>query len=270
MYEIVNLYDVNFEDLAHVHNIAFSDYVTPMQTTPEQLEAYFKVAGVDCKQSFGAYYQNKLIGILANAVDYYRGGMVAWDAITGIAKEHRGKGLFSKLFESTRECLKSNGINRYFLDVITANENACTVYKKKGAQIEREFSFLTGRTDSQFGSKMEVKITPLSSSHKDELAYYDPSFGNRIVGLCRDYDNYQVLEAENVAVIISKQGRISQIRYAGTDETEQLCSILTYLSQKFDNLSISNIPITEISLIHALLQNNFRVKLNQYEMSMEL
>jgi len=274
MYEFRNLENISFEDLANAHNLVFSDYVVPKHTTAEEIEAYFKVTGVNHSQSFGAFYEDKLIGLLANSVDTFRGKTVAYDAMTGIAREHRGKGLFSKLFEHTKISLKNNNITHYYLEVITTNEKAYTIYKHKGGNVDREFSFLTGRMNKDFYKNAEIKISPLSTFPKKEFSNYEPSFGNRIVSLHRDIESYQVAYIEsknkNVSVIFSNQGRIPQIKFDGPDDIDLLHAVFSYLSRNFENLKISNIPVDESELIKELLNIGFSILVNQYEMCIEL
>jgi len=274
MYEFRNLEDVSFEDLTNTWNLAFSDYIVPVDITPKKIETYFKVAGVDISQSFGAFYNDALIGLLINSVGTFRGKTVAYDAMTGIVPEHRGKGIFSQLFEYTKNSLKNNGIKHYYLEVITTNEKAYSIYKKKGGKVDREFSFLIGKMDNDFYNSADVKVSPLSVFPKEELSKYEPSFGNRIVALHQNIDDFQVayIEAENrnAAAIFSSQGGIPQVMFNGANDNDLLRAIFTYLSRNFENLRISNIPITETELISELLAIGFKIQVNQYEMSILL
>jgi len=274
MYEFRNLEKVGFEDLTNTWNSAFSDYIVPVNMTPDDTEAYFKLLGIDRSQSFGVFYKGTLVGLLMNSVDTFKGRVVAYDAMTGIIPEHRGKGLFSQLFEYTKNSLKSNGVTHYYLEVITTNENAIAIYKKKGGKIEREFSYITGKMDYDFYHNAMVKALPLSSFPKRELSKYEPSFGNHIAALHRNIDDYQVAYAEAVnrksAVIFSTQGLVPQIMFNGADDNALLCSVFKHLLQCFENVRISNIPITEAKLINELLHIGFKVLVNQYEMCIEL
>jgi GNAT superfamily N-acetyltransferase len=274
VYQYKNLENVTLDEVTRTWNLAFSDYIVPITMTPESIEAYFKVTGVDESKSYGAFYDDTLVGLLVNSVDTFRGETAAYDAMTGIVPEHRGSGLFSKLFEYTADGLKRNGIKRYYLEVITANEKACAIYKKKGGKIQREFSVLEGKIQSDFYSNTEVEILPLSSFPKEEISVYEPSFGNRVTSLYRNIDDYQVANAKMgrriTAAIFSKQGSIRQILYKGEADRDLLRAVLTYLSQNYEKLSISNIPVTETELISELLNVGFKVLVNQYEMCIEL
>ena len=275
MYKFRNIEKIGFEELAHTWNLAFSDYILPMSMTPESIEAYFKVSGVERSQSFSAFYEDALVGLLVNSVDTFRGKVVAYDAMTGIVPEHRGKGLFSQLFQYTKNSLKNNDITHYYLEVITTNENAYSIYKKKGGKVDREFSFLEGKMNSNLYSSAKVKVSPLSAFPKEELSKYEPSFGNRIAALHRNIKDYQIayVQAENkksAAAVFNRQGKISQIMWDGTDSSDLLYAVITHLSQNFDKLSISNIPIAETELISELLNIGFKILVNQYEMCIEL
>jgi GNAT superfamily N-acetyltransferase len=224
MYDIRNLENSSIDEITVAWNLAFSDYIVPHTMTPESVDAYFKVAGVDRSLSFGAFFDGELVGLLLNSVDDFHNKKVAFDAMTGIAPEHRGKGLFTQLFEHTKNSLKGCGIESYYLEIITTNENAYSIYKKKGAEIVRELSFLTGKFSGDICRNVEVKMSPLSAflkdngnilSHNDEYSLYYPAFANRLSSLKRNIENYQVAFAEegnnSALVIFNEEGTIPQI-----------------------------------------------------------
>lgn len=276
MYEFKNLEGISYDELTKVWNLAFSDYIVPVNITPEKLEAYFKVAGVDKSQSYGAFAENELVGLLINSIDIYRGRKAAYDAMTGIVPGHRGKGLFSRLFDYTKKSLKSGGISHYYLEVIKTNERAYSIYKRKGGKIEREFSFLEGNSNKNFlrACDAEVTVEPLSCHPNRKFCNYDPSFANRVSALSRNADDYNVvsLEGKNgqAAAVYSSTGRIAQILMEGDDGCVSLAAILAYLSQSFEIIQVSNIPVAETGLIETLLKIGFKIVVNQYEMCIEL
>ena len=270
MYEFRNLENISIEDLAGTWNLAFSDYIVDMEMSPERLEAYFKISGVDFSLSFGAFHEGALVGMLMNSVDIYKGRKVAYDAMTGIAPKHRGKGLFSALFEYTKKVLIEDGITHYYLEVIQTNERAYNIYSAKGGKVEREYTFLKGRADRDPVNPHEIRFRPLSDFSGGELCDYEPSFSNRVSAMRRNAGDYKVaiLETENgkSSVVINTQGRITQAGYEGPEGKALLGAILFRLSQDFEELEISNIPSTETELINELKSNGFIVKVDQYEM----
>ena len=272
MYKIRSLQHIGIDIIAETWNLAFSDYIVNTNVTVDELKAYFKISGVDRSMSFGAFYNDKLIGMLINSVDDYNGVLVAYDAMTGVVREHRSKGVFSFLLEHTKDVLKSKGITHYYLEVITENKRAYAIYENKNAKICRELSVIEGRIDGE--CDFEVKVLPLNVFQKENLSKYAPSFGNRMVALHRNIDNYNIAYVEcnnrKASVIFSKGGGISQIMYDGSKDSDLLRNILIYLSQQFEMLRISNVPITERELIDDLLNMGLEILVNQYEMCIEL
>jgi len=271
MYEFKNLEGINFKELADTWNLAFSDYIVDMEMKPERLEAYFKISGVDYGQSFGVFTGSELVGMLMNSIDSYKGKRAAYDAMTGIVPEHRGKGLFSELFEYTRKALKSAGITHYYLEVIQINKRAYDIYTAKGGKVEREYSFLRARAGEIFCEDDEVTLKPLSEFSSEEICLYEPSFSNRVSAMRRNVDDYQVaLVGGKPVVVFNTQGRITQVLYRNPDDKAALGAAMSYLSQNFRVLEISNIPTTETELIGALTEIGFNVLIEQYEMSFTL
>jgi len=274
MYEFRTLEDIEFDDLASTWNLAFSDYIVDMEMTPGRLEAYFKISGVDYRKSFGAFCGDELVGMLMNSIDSFKGKTVAYDAMTGIVPEHRGKGLFSELFEYTRNSLKGEGITHYYLEVIQTNERAYYIYSSKGCNVEREFSFFKGKSNRSLICNSEIEVLPLADYPAEEICLYEPSFSNRVSAMLRNADDYQVASLEiansKSAAVFNTQGRVTQIQYRGAEDKTALIGIMAYISQKFKELEISNIPVTETGLIKDLLNIGFKIIVDQYEMSFEL
>jgi GNAT superfamily N-acetyltransferase len=273
MYKLKDLEGVNFEEIADTWNLAFSDYIVKINMKPEEIEAYFRTTKVERSSSFGAYYDGTLVGMLLNSVDTFRGKTVAYDAMTGVVPEHRDKGVFSLLFEYTKNHLKSNGITHYYLEVITENKKAFEIYRKKGGKIDREFSVMEGRISNDFCSDIQVTVLPLRYFPTRDISEYEPSLGNRIVALHRNIHNYKIacveVDGRKVAAIFNGHGGVLQIMFHGAKDKNLLRILMSYLSRNFEILRISNIPTTETALIDALLKMGFNILVNQYEMSID-
>ncbi|MCL2497344.1 MAG: GNAT family N-acetyltransferase [Symbiobacteriaceae bacterium] len=274
MYTIKNLEQVSFTAMAETWTLAFSDYMVPMQMSPERLENYFTVSGVVKALSFGAFSEDQLVGLLINSIDQVQGERVAYDAMTGVVPEHRRKGVFTRLFQHTRESLSQVGITKYFLEVVTTNETAYNIYRKIGGTIVRELTFLSGRIDNQEYNLGHVQIAPLADfATSDEIALYQPTFSNRLVALRRSSNDYSVAYlaegADSPAVVFSSRGAIAQIRYNSEAQREQLGAILFYISQNCQTLRVSNVPLSEELLVAELHRLGFTPVVNQYEMCIQ-
>ena len=276
MYEIRNLQGVSFSDIAATWNDAFVDYIVPMQTTADSVAAYFRVAAVRADCSFGAFYEGNLVGMILSSVDSLDGRDIAYDAMTGIAPQHRGKGLFSQLFEQTRLRFRTQGISQYYLEVIKTNAKAFAIYQRKGGKVTRELSFLTGKisADVDYTSGVQVEIIQLTTAQAGDKSLYRPSFSNRTVALLRNAGNYQIAIATKgelqTGVVFSQQGAVPQILFRGNADKELLLAVFTHLSQSFNQIRISNIPVTECVLIEWLQEIGFSELLRQYEMCIEI
>ena len=88
----------SYTEIADCLNLAFSDYALPVQLSAEQVEAFFASSGADLRLSFGAFYDNRLIGFMVNACSIYNEERAVFDVATGVVPEHRGKKVFTNLF----------------------------------------------------------------------------------------------------------------------------------------------------------------------------
>lgn len=82
--------------------------------------------------------------------------------VIGIINEYRGKGLGKALFETAEQWAKDVGISRLELTVVTANEPAVALYKKRGFETEglKKNSLLI---DGEFADEYYMgKILPLN------------------------------------------------------------------------------------------------------------
>jgi len=309
MYVFKSLENESIKSLAATWNLAFSDYVVDMAMEPHRLEAYFMISGVDYSKSYGAYSGDELVGMLMNSIDIYKGKTVAYDAMTGVVPAHRGKGLFSELFEYTRKTLRDSGVTHYYLEVIQTNKRAYDIYSAKGGKVEREYTFLKGKAagikhnekdgEDNIAKRKEacntgVNVLSLSDFPAEEICTYEPSFSNRVSAMLRNAGDYQVAfinSGERIgehderagriqdsfssfpakaAAVFNTMGRITQVMYGGPEDKAGLGAIMSYLARDFEELEISNIPSAETCLINDLRDIGFEVLVEQYEMSFVL
>ena len=67
MYTYKSLESISYREISECFNLAFSDYQVPVRLTEEQLEARLTVSGVDKSISFGAFYNEQLVGFILNS-----------------------------------------------------------------------------------------------------------------------------------------------------------------------------------------------------------
>ena len=113
MYHFQSLQEISMQQLAECFNLAFSDYEQPIRFTLESLKYYLTASAVDLSLSFGAFCEDQMVAFILNSSGMYQDQRVVFDAGTGVIPGHRGKKVFSGLFEYTCRQLKDRGIVRY-------------------------------------------------------------------------------------------------------------------------------------------------------------
>jgi ribosomal protein S18 acetylase RimI-like enzyme len=141
MLAVKNLGQISFEELYEGFREAFVDYPERLTYTLSQFRYLLERRGYDPLLSFGVFIDNHIVGFILNAFGYYRGQPTAYDACTGIVREHRHKGLASLILNESLPAIKETGARQYLTEVIKTNKDAIDLYKKKGFGITREYDY---------------------------------------------------------------------------------------------------------------------------------
>ena len=72
MYQFKTLEDISMHQLANCFNDAFSDYEQNIHFNEESLRYYLDASQVDLSLSFGAFFNNQLIGFILNSKGIYQ------------------------------------------------------------------------------------------------------------------------------------------------------------------------------------------------------
>lgn len=265
MYRFSSLQETSLQQVAECFNSAFSDYEQPIHFTAESLKYYLTASAVDLSLSYGAFCGEQLVGIILNSGGIYNGEAVVFDAGTGIVPEHRGKKLFSALFDYTCQQLQARGIQKYYLEVLQANEHAVAIYSKKGFSVLREFSVLVAT--GPHGRKNDaVTATPYESFKAFETRFsVAPSYEHTSHTLGQNPQLYEVLSLADRAccVYAKRQGAIVQLHYS---DLQALQDVLTALTERFPSAMAKNIDLRYDDVLQALAQIGFKEVTRQYEM----
>ena len=62
--QIKTISDISHEDILSVFNTAFSDYLVPLQLTPEQLATKMKADGTELSLSCGVFEHEQLVAFI--------------------------------------------------------------------------------------------------------------------------------------------------------------------------------------------------------------
>ena len=265
MYKFSALNNTTIGQLADCFNLAFSDYEQPIRFTPESLTYYLTTSGVDLALSFGAFQGEELVGFILNSNGIYNEQNVVFDAGTGVVPQHRGKKVFSELFEYTCGQLNQLKIDRYYLEVLQANSKAISAYSQKGFSIVREYSVLVAKgLNADLNS--DVKVMPYAEFRKfhTEISV-NPSYEHTTHNISKNPSLYEVLYLAGDAYCIyaKRNGEVIQMHY---NTLAALKDVMTALTAKHPSSMAKNVDFRNGDVIAMLKEIGYREITTQYEM----
>lgn len=179
------LHNTSIENITEAFNLAFSDYMVPVNLTAAQLTGKMKSESVDPVLSAGAFDGNELIGFILHGVDTINGQKTAYNAGTGVAPNHRGNKITNQLYDFILPKLKEAGIQNIQLEVIMENQPAIAAYRKTGFKFKRELHCFKGTIQAPGTAKnwaihrLDAHDWPLLKSFWD----WQPSWQNSITAV---------------------------------------------------------------------------------------
>lgn len=265
MYRFQALHETSLQQLAECFNSAFSDYEQPICFTPESLQYYLTASAVDLSLSFGAFCDERLVAFILNANGMYHHQSVVFDAGTGVIPEHRGKKVFSALFEYTLEQLKYHNIAKCYLEVLQSNHHAVSIYSKKGFSVRREYSVLTA---SGPGNDGNTHIPVVAYQNFDTFSTgfsVEPSFEHTSYAVNQKPQLYEVcyLNDQAYCIYAKRNGEIIQLHY---NELDALKEVLAALIHRYPSAMAKNIDCGYCDVIQMLRELGFVEITKQYEM----
>lgn len=154
---------------------AFADYAVDMSSlTEEKLLLRFTKNGVEWDASVGAFNGDKMVGFTIVGIDDWREGLAAFDAATGIVRDHRGQGLARQMLERALPGLRERGVDRFVLEVMADNEPAIRAYEKAGFAIRRRLGCF-GLDLVEFRGREKAPCPePIRAVDRNELRVLEP------------------------------------------------------------------------------------------------
>ena len=265
MYQFQALHEISMQQLAECFNLAFSDYEQPIRFTPESLKYYLTASNVDLSLSFGAFFNEQLVAFILNSGGIYHNQSVVFDAGTGVVPEHRGKKVFSALFEYTCQQLQHHNIAKYYLEVLQSNHHAVSIYSKKGFRVQREYSVLVA-SGPRTGWSNQVPAIP----YQDFDAFpakvsVEPSFEHTSHTVNQNPQLYEVLYLKDQAYCIyaKRNGEIIQMHY---NDLDALKEVMSALIARYPSAMAKNVDYGCDDVLQMLMEIGFKEITKQYEM----
>ena len=269
MYRYETLDGIGLQQLADCFNLAFSDYEQPIRFTAESLRYYLTASSVDLSLSCGAYCGEELVAFILNSSGIYQKESVVFDAGTGVVPEHRGKRVFSDLFEYTVQQLQQRKITKYYLEVLQSNDRAVSIYRKKGFSARRSYSVLvaSGPRDGWDG---EIPVM----SYQDFAPFatvfsVDPSFEHTTHTMNQNPQLYEVryLQDRAYCIYAKRNGEIIQMHY---NELDALKEVMSSVISRYPSAMAKNVDYDYPEVLQMLKEIGFKEILKQYEMAREI
>ncbi|WP_298515225.1 GNAT family N-acetyltransferase [uncultured Kordia sp.] len=273
--EIKSLENIAISEIVSTLNLAFSDYFIPINFTEEYVNERWTASGVDYSLSFGVFDNNKLVGFIIHAINFYGETKVAYNASTGVIPTYRRQGLLSKLYEKAISALQENGIQKSTLECITKNERAILAYQKVGFSIDRQYHLYKFHWEEvAVGSIYDIKEKPdFEFEDFEHLKNYEPSIENQNHCLNQYKDNLKaicVFYGEEIVAYLILHKISKRIHRLGVKENnwKKYGSIL-FTGLPTGNYNIINVD-TENKKIHDFFQEmDFDNYIDQYDMSFD-
>lgn len=152
------LEQISIHTLTDCFNLAFSDYIVPMQLTPEMLQMKMQSENTQLQLSVGAFDGDQLVGFILHGICQDHHQRKAYNGGTGVIPTHRGQGITLKMYEYILPLLKNADCSQVYLEVIDTNTPAINAYLKTGFTLNRKVSCFAGELRNDLKINPDVRI----------------------------------------------------------------------------------------------------------------
>lgn len=271
---VQNLGTTPFEQLLDCFLAAFEDYYVPMPKEASYYKDRWKAALVDYHCSYGMFDNGKLVGFIVHGIDTRNGWKTAFNTGTGVRPEYRGQKIVKKIYQKALDELRSKGIQKCTLEVITDNTKAVKAYESVGFKATRVLKCYSGRLKDLSAHKLEIEEIDFNRMKVAELpgqAHYSWDFQAPSLQKA-SYHYFNVLKkGERVAyfVIEMKRGTIAQFEILSQypEAWEDLFAAIRVVSENVRIINLDASLKEKMAYIETLGLDN---SLDQYEMELLL
>ena len=272
--EVKSLENIDFEVIMNCFLRAFENYYVEMPTGIAFYLERWKYAGVDFKLSFGMFDNQNLVGFIINGIDTRRGVSIAFNTGTGVLPEFRRRKIVKQLYDFAIPKLKSEGIGKCVLEVISENIIAIKSYQEIGFRKTRTLKCFSGKIETP-EMKVNVVVKDLYSVDFNNLPNQDFYTWDNHKASIRENKNYRFFQIEDKGKINSyfiinvKNGYLAQFDVVKADmqNWNELISGICSINKK---VRINNVDVKLQNKISFLNSCGLTNTIDQYEMEMAL
>ena len=273
MLEICTLEKLSFGDLIAAFLEAFEGYFVKMPEDPEYYRERWQAAGLKFQLSFGAFYQDQLVGFILHGIDRRDSDLIAFNTGTGVIPEFRGRHIVSNIYSHALPILRSAGITKSKLEVIQQNHTAVKVYQRVGFEITRNYKCFQGElaTVPSTASVDEIEIDDLDWAKipHQSLQSWDHQKASLIKG---PYHCYQASMDGSTLGFIALNAAVNHVALCEiiTDNPDDWEHLLAALKTITPLARITNVDSSLTEKIEALKKAGLKNTIDQYEMELNL
>ncbi|WP_062058291.1 GNAT family N-acetyltransferase [Aquimarina longa] len=272
--EVKNLSAIDFSILMNCFLKAFENYYVKMPTDHEYYKKRWQMANVRLELSYGMFDKDHLVGFIINAIDERNGNLIAFNTGTGVLPEYRGQRIISTIYKHAISELKTDGITKCRLEVITENTIAIKVYEFIGFKIIKSYKCYNGAVILK-NELTDFELKKVNATYFDwaTLSQDKYSWDNHIKTLKKgNYHYYTILvhnKPESYFVIHPENGYVAQFNILNTttDSWNRLFAAIRSISE---TIKINNVDEQLTSKITALNHIKLKNTVNQFEMELNL
>lgn len=284
MYQVKTLEDFPLEKLYQTFLKAFSDYAVPFNQNFTQYQNMLKRRSYQPEISVGAFQDDQLIGFVLSGLRKIDGQWTAYDLMTGIEPESRGKGLSNQMMTAIMAAFVKNGVTRYQLEVLQENTTAYHLYEKQGMTIRRSFSVMEAQKELLPPDKSVSQlhfVEKLSSAEWDLVETFTDapdSWQNARQSVENVAELFDVVLAKiadeivGYGIVERETGDVPQLAVAKKARRQgigqEILAALQTHSQK--PLRLVNIDTRLVEMLQFLTNLGFSETTSQYEMMMAI
>ena len=246
--------------------------------TVERLSTMVAARGVRLDHSFARMEGDRVVAFVLNGSRTVDGELVAYDAGTGVRRDHQGKGLGGELFEHVADELRAMEYRRYLLEVLTGNAVALALYEAKGFAVVRTLHCY-GADRSAIARRHEGvtigRATATEIARLVHLSGHRPSWQNSDEAIVSTVEECLVLHSGEgpsaYAVFVPSTGNVMRVGWGDGDiETARRVLAVAATLSAAPELKALNIDDADRKTNDGIVRLGFRRSVSQYEMERRL
>lgn len=274
------LQDLSLDEIADCHNLAFSDYIVPLQITAEHLAGNILANSIDLKLSPGAFDNGKLVGFMLIGIHEVDGAKAFYNGGTGVIPDYRGRRIVNELYQYLLPKLIHDHVDYGVLEVVTKNTRALRIYESIGYSIDRKLLCFKGTVGPR-KQNPQIEIKPIPDADLDFLkSFWDwqPSWQNQIAAVRNMLPKLEIAGAfinEELAGYIvynPLQKRIQQFAVNRDMRSQGIgTALFSYIGESYgEEMAVINVDERAEASIQFLQSIGLNLFAEQFEMKLRL